>query len=164
MASRYSLSIRLIRNTHADAARIPASTRSISFVEQPDPLFEVGRCFLRRKVDQVAHGRHKLGRLAARCGNHLPQRVHELLAAGAGDAVGGALGTAAVSARRHRFDQPRPLQAANGVVERAALERKNFVLVPFMQQALHLVGMHRGLAQGGKNGNLPDSKIHLHIA
>ena len=54
-------------------------------------------------------------------------------------------------------------ETADGVIERAALEGEDFVLVAQAEQALHLVGMHGSFAEEGENGDFPDSEFVRHI-
>ncbi len=80
-----------------------------------------------------------------------------------GDGVGGAFRAAAVAAGGLGSDELVADETADGVIERAALEGEDFVLVAQAEQALHLVGMHGPFAQEGKDGNFPDSEFGRHI-
>ena len=53
-------------------------------------------------------------------------------------------------------------KAVDGVVEGAAFEDQDFVLVAFVKEGLHLVGMHGLFAQEGEDGDFPDTEIVGH--
>jgi len=72
-----------------------------------------------------------------------------------GNLIGGALGPTAVAADACRSDEAGGEKAADGVVERAALEHQDLVPMTLEQQALHFVGMHGALAQETEDGEVP---------
>jgi len=78
------------------------------------------------------------------------------------NAVGGALGATTFPGAGDGFDQAGAQKTVDGVVEGAAFEDQDFVLVAFVKEGLHLVGMHGLFAQEGEDGDFPDTKVVGH--
>ena len=73
--------------------------------------------------------------------------VEHDVAPAVGQRVRRPLGTVAVAIDAHLGEQSRPLEPADGVVERAVLDRHEPVVAPVAHQSHHLVRVHVALAQ-----------------
>ncbi len=132
MATRYSLSTRLMRSTCVEAAANPAMRAAISDSKcRQRSSQEAGKRFGGREVNKEAECGHELGGFTARDGDDLVEHPDEFFAARARDAIGGGVRDGGMSRLVADAEMNAALRTSrpNGVVERARLEDEDFVFV-----------------------------------
>src|SRR5690606_38899219 len=138
-----------------ERAAAPGRQGLDSGLDPPEAFTQLIGRVLRRQVDEKAEAGEELGGLGAWLGDHRAQRGQQLALSFSSQPIRRPLGTPAFAAGLDGGNEPAAGEPVDGVVERPPLERQQLVLAPLPEEPLHLVGVHRPLAEEREDGHLP---------